>query len=303
MKPTSTFYQKHKLAILLSVFSVLFVIGIWLIMFSIVPDLPSDTIEKFGVLGDSFNIITSLFTGLAFAGVIVSVVLQTQELKLQRQELKENTEELKGQKEQLEKQQQEMVSQSFDNKFFQMLNMFNTNIAGLEYDNEHKGKKAIKILKDILLEDVDLRGMMLEIKHGNNPIPKSKQLETFNNKFNQFNQNNGNILKPYFINLYQILKYIDEKAPKKEAKRYSNILRAQLSIDELILLLCNAIGIIQFSGEKYKKLLEKYAFFEHLSVEDLSTEKIFFIDNVLKEYSSKVAGKNVELAKKIKQKN
>ena len=69
------------------------------------------TLENLGVFGDSFNVLTSLFTGLAFAGVIISVILQTKELK-------EAREQFKGQKEALQ-------NQEFDNKFFQMLNLLN----------------------------------------------------------------------------------------------------------------------------------------------------------------------------------
>ncbi len=274
---------------------------------------------RFGELGDSFNIITSLFTGLAFAGVIVSVVLQTQELKLQRRELRENTSELKGQKEQLEKQaqhlekqQQEMVSQSFDNKFFQMLNMFNTNVETFgAYDNSIskyiKGKAAI--------------GAILRRFYNNyssNSNSNSNSIEDFE-RF--IAGEDSATVKAYCIGLYQILKYVDKHAPKKSIfqsiininslfnknqenklipKEYTNVIRSQLSADELILLMCNAIVVIQYSGKKYKELLEKYAFFEHLSVNDLNTNTIF-IDNILKEYNSKVAGKNTALKEKIKE--
>jgi len=65
---------------------------------------PSMSLESLGIFGDSFNVLTSLFTGFAFAGVVISVILQTQELK-------EAREEFRGQKEALE-------NQEFDNKFF-----------------------------------------------------------------------------------------------------------------------------------------------------------------------------------------
>lgn len=53
------------------------------------------SIAKSGVLGDSFGIINALFSGLAFSVLIVTVLLQREELKLQRQELEENRKELK----------------------------------------------------------------------------------------------------------------------------------------------------------------------------------------------------------------
>lgn len=48
-----------------------------------------------GTFGDSFGVVNSLFSALAFAGVIVTMILQTEELKLQRRELDETQEELR----------------------------------------------------------------------------------------------------------------------------------------------------------------------------------------------------------------
>jgi hypothetical protein len=44
--------------------------------------------EKRGQFGDQFGGVTSIFSGLAFVGVIVAIILQAKELSLQRQELR-----------------------------------------------------------------------------------------------------------------------------------------------------------------------------------------------------------------------
>jgi len=51
-------------------------------------------LEKLGQFGDSFGIITSLFSGLAFSGLIITILLQKKELGYQREELKLTREEL-----------------------------------------------------------------------------------------------------------------------------------------------------------------------------------------------------------------
>lgn len=48
-----------------------------------------------GTFGDSFGAINSLFSGLAFGGIIYTILLQRTELKLQREELKLTRKELK----------------------------------------------------------------------------------------------------------------------------------------------------------------------------------------------------------------
>ncbi len=50
------------------------------------PDLNNLGLERKGWYGDSFGALTSLFTGLAFAGLIVTILLQHNELKAQSSE-------------------------------------------------------------------------------------------------------------------------------------------------------------------------------------------------------------------------
>lgn len=47
-----------------------------------------NTKQELGAFGDSFGVINTLFTGLAFAGMMVTIFIQTKELRLQREELK-----------------------------------------------------------------------------------------------------------------------------------------------------------------------------------------------------------------------
>lgn len=54
-----------------------------------------DTWSERGTFGDMFGAINSLFSGLAFAGVIYAIFLQRKELELQREELVMNREELR----------------------------------------------------------------------------------------------------------------------------------------------------------------------------------------------------------------
>lgn len=51
------------------------------------------SLNKSGLFGDSFGALTSLFSGLAFVGLIITIVLQKEELGYQRLELRENRKE------------------------------------------------------------------------------------------------------------------------------------------------------------------------------------------------------------------
>lgn len=273
-----TFLKNHK-GVFLSIFIV------WLIFFISVIFLtkdislsftPSMTSSNLGVFGDSFNVLTSLFTGLAFAGVIISIVLQTKELQ-------ETQKEFKGQKEALEEQ-------NFDNKFFQMLNLLSNVIEKLYYKiprtgtNDYNGREVIRFIK----KDLETKA-----KSGN-------ILNNFQSIFNEINDRYNTTFKYYFINLYQILNYIDKYAnSEKDAKEYTNILRAQLSKDELVLLFYNAYGVIEFSGNRYKNLVEEYALFEHLMYKDLNPDnKNHIVDKLLIEYAEEAFGENIAIKDK-----
>ena len=71
-------------------------IGVFLIQIvsGIVIALCFSTWTDRGTFGDMFGAVNTLFSGLAFAGVIYAIILQQQELTLQREELKMTREEL-----------------------------------------------------------------------------------------------------------------------------------------------------------------------------------------------------------------
>ena len=77
-----------------------------------------DNPEEQGQFGDQFGAVNALFSGLAFAGLIFTIILQKKELALQREELTQTRDELKGQKEQLEEQNRTLKIQRFENTFF-----------------------------------------------------------------------------------------------------------------------------------------------------------------------------------------
>ena len=61
--------------------------------FDLVAD-QSAVAQNVGIFGDMFGALNALFSGLAFAGVILAVLLQSRELELQRKQLKAQTDEL-----------------------------------------------------------------------------------------------------------------------------------------------------------------------------------------------------------------
>lgn len=92
--------------------------------------LPYDENER-GTFGDQFGAVNALFSGLAFAGLIYTIILQRHDLKLQRRDLRLQREELaltrkemEEQTAEFEKQNETLKIQRFENTFFNMMSQF-----------------------------------------------------------------------------------------------------------------------------------------------------------------------------------
>jgi hypothetical protein len=63
-------------------------------LFGLLPMMMMETPEKSGLVGDTFGAVNALFSGLAFAGLLITLMMQRDELKLQREELQLQREEM-----------------------------------------------------------------------------------------------------------------------------------------------------------------------------------------------------------------
>lgn len=215
-----------------------------------------------GVFGDQFGFVNSLFSGLAFAGVIYAILLQRSELKLQREELKMTRRELEGQKLQLEAQNNTFREQTLQNAFFQMLSFHNEIVKGIVYiDKGHAQQR---------FEGRDCFGKFynelcrVPVSEGISD-KQLKDQEYMGQRYSNFYLNYQDDLGHYFRNLYNIIKFIHTNDFKNK-KYYTNLVRAQLSVYEIILLLYNCeFGL---GRKKFKQLVERYSLLKTLD-EDL----------------------------------
>ena len=105
------------------------VIILFLLNFSMIFFVPNENTR--GTFGDQFGAVNALFSGLAFAGLIYTIVLQRRDLELQRHDLKLQRDELaltrqemEEQTAEFEKQNETLRIQRFENTFFNMLSQF-----------------------------------------------------------------------------------------------------------------------------------------------------------------------------------
>lgn len=232
------------------------------------------SIDKSAVFGDSFGLLTSLFSGLAFAGLIITILMQKDELALQREELSLTREELSGQKEELKAQNQTLRIQRFENTFFNMLQILEScreDISCKVRRSEPplQGRNAIERMYKILSET----SFYDEIKESHSSYYALSEecltVEGINKYYLRFYELYGDELGQYFRTLYNIIKLIDRSAPDDDKSTYSNLLRAQLSRNELLLLFYNCLSDL---GQKMQPLVKKYQILKHMEATLLIAE-------------------------------
>lgn len=117
---------KDSMLIVIAIISVVFIIGVLSVTYYYLHDL--DPSER-GTYGDMFGGANALFSGLAFTGIIVTILLQRKELALQRQELRDTREELKRSASAQEKSEQALTRQANNLKISAKLSALNSLVA------------------------------------------------------------------------------------------------------------------------------------------------------------------------------
>lgn len=256
------------------------VIGVWIASWFFICKYIEDIDER-GMFGDMFGAVNALFSGLAFAGLIVTLLYQKEELKLQREELAQTREELKGQRVEFEEQNKTLKRQRFENTFFNMLLLQQNIVNDLFYTT-----KSILIQKggygDFIDEDKfrgrELFKYMYEnaiiVVNGESYREGVKNVISFGGVKKYLEISNLTCFDHYFRHLYFIYTYLDTSKLIDEEQRYeySCMISSQLSDYELIFLFYNSIS------SNFKCLIEKYSVFNNLRDEllvNIDDKKIY----------------------------
>lgn len=224
-----------------------------------------------GTFGDQFGVVNALFSGLAFAGLIYTIILQRRDLELQRNDLKLQREELaltrqemEEQTAEFEKQNETLRIQRFENTFFNMLSQFQEVVNNLKVtDRENVVLTGREVFYE-LFERVGVYGPhpylvddMISYR-GVGGVLENLGLEGYMQSEvpTQFDH--------YFRLLYRILKFV-KTSPLinrfEDEYEYTSILRATLSRYELVWLYYNGFT---YGKNKLKPLIERYAMLKNL---------------------------------------
>ena len=207
-----------------------------------------------GVFGDFFGVVNSLFSGFAFAGIIITIFMQHKELGLQRDELASTRKEF-------ETQNKTLKLQRFENTFFSMLELHHNIVSEIVFTfpcskKEDFGRYVFKRGYEDMYD-----------KMKNNPAGHEK---IYLEGYNKYEADFGH----YFVNLYRMFKMVDQvkpedyfEKPTKDAVdefkyKYTSIIRAQLSNYEKLWLFYNCLSVNGI--EKFKPLVERYSLLKNM---------------------------------------
>lgn len=225
--------------------------------------------DRGGVFGDFMGgILNPILTFFTLFGLIVTIVIQRQELRLARVEY--------------EKTADALGTQAVETTFFNILDLHHKIADSIKVDTDEisQKSKSEKLFSEVIFSAAKLprksvyagRSAFEEILNILTVGTSSPKEVVERYKFLQ-NYNN-HVLGHYFRNLYQALKIVDSYDEKllsfTQKRKYTSILRAQLSTKELALLFINCLENVSDQGQ-FKNLIIKYEMLEHLPIE--KTEK------------------------------
>lgn len=248
--------------------------GVWLASFVVIY-LCIDEWDVRGQFGDLFGSVNALFSGLAFAGLVITIIQQRHDLQLQRQAINQS-------KKDINQQNETMKIERFENTFFKMLEVQQSIVNDLYATDSHTewvkqdAPNGIST-KEILTKD-EYRGrnlfyyvfVLCNHKLANQIFPYDtsasglSEVIKFRGKACFDDYMTTTMFDHYFRHLYTILKFIEENDWLGETKQYqyATFVRATLSRYELVMLYYNG-----FFHPKMIKMMERYCLLNNIRTE------------------------------------
>lgn len=221
--------------------------------------------DKWGQFGDYIGGTLNPVLGLLSLIVLLLVYVQ-------------NKEELKDTRKVLAEQSETLKIQRFEQTFFSLLNLYSKIAANVEA----QGDNARGGFHDLYVNDLSIfigsGSFESEKKCRLNRLNSLSNFRVlycdsnqFNIKYKQFAIEMENYISHYFRIVYSILKFISN-SDISDKKLYANLLRAQLSKYELLLLFYNNIS--DFGVDKFFPLLIEFDILQHLNKDFLFDKEI-----------------------------
>lgn len=207
-----------------------------------------------GVVGSTWSLAGLFIIYVAFLGQRIQLIQQKLELRY-------NQFEVRATRNELIEQNKTLRQQRFENTFFQMLNLHHQIVNAIDFPHPAnvKGRDCFKHIYEKRFE-ILCRNLKNEEKLDSFGIGRTLL------QYEKIFKENQSDFSHYFRNLYTITKFIHQ-SDNEDKQKYIDILRAQLSTHELLLLFYN--GLSDYGNKKFKPLIEKYALLKNMPQQSL----------------------------------
>lgn len=213
---------------LLGVYGSYLILLLWKVPFSEVPDAIRE-----GVFGDSLGTLNTLFSGLAFSGVLLTLLFQRKDLSETRMQI---------------------ASQQAESQFYNLLSHQQEVVRNFDLQNKmtnevvSRGRDCFRSWSETLHEIHDKFSVSFGNEHAH-IVPY------------HFLYDMGRAdLSLYFRSLYSVFRFVEKTNYKGDAQ-FGIVLRSLLSDYELVLLFYNSLSA---RGVKFKRFIYEHALFDNL---------------------------------------
>ncbi|NWB63814.1 putative phage abortive infection protein [Pseudomonas sp. F1002] len=187
-----------------------------------------------GTFGDSFGTLNALFSGLAFSGVLITMLLQRKDLLEARAQVS---------------------NQQIESQFYNMLALQQNIVAGFDFKEKgvllSSGRDCFKSWYTFF--DSECRGLK---PGGSRTVDDVYELMWFTYQ---------GYLSLYFRSLYSVFKFVSE-CGHPESSKFGGVVRSFLSDFELVILYYNCLSP---QGHGFKKYIQEFKVFDNLDVDML----------------------------------
>jgi len=274
---------------------ILFIWNDW--SFNLTNKLQSEKVAQFGDFVG--GLIGSIWT---LAGVILFYVALTEQrkdfatnkkvLNTQTNALKQQIKEFELQREELSQtrevftiQSQTLKVQQFESTFFNLINLHHQIVNAIDLVSyEKKPAMSVREIAEQMNKSGDRiittgrdtfvkfrKGLENEYKKVIESDSEQDEFYIINTAYDNYYLRHQSDLGHYFRNLYHIFKFINNSSIEDKS-RYTSLVRAQLSNDELVLLFYNSIS--KNGIDKFKPLIEKYHLLKNLNQTTLINNRL-----------------------------
>jgi hypothetical protein len=228
-------------------------------------------LAKWGTFGDYVGGLSgSIFNFFSFVLLLLTILLQIQEMRYSREELERSAKALN-------RQGKLQRHQNFENTFFQLLQLHHHHANTLICDEKAEALLGGRQCFDYFYQNLKriYQQKKTEFVFSPNLSYLESEQELIRKVYKKFYTENQEKLGHYFRNIYHIIRFVENNHPKDEdeqtLKNYIIILRSQFSSHELVLIVYHCLFLWYDYGEPgFFEAIEKY-----LLLEDLQKNLLF----------------------------